>query len=129
MTDLYELLVEAYAVLIGDYKIIRKMAAITLIKLILPTNKAREISSDPEFYPIDRSDPKVRKWKKEILSRKKCECCGSTEHLEAHHIIKWADYPKGRADIENGQCLCHDCHTNEHRNDKSYWLMKARSYR
>lgn len=37
-----------------------------------------------------------------------------------------ADYPQGRIDIKNGMCLCHDCHTEQHKNDTSYHMMKAK---
>ena len=120
-----EIVIDAIAVLIGDYEIIRKQAAILLLKAFLPHRVLYEILEEDGAYPFDRNDFRVRKWAKEVLSRGKCEKCGSTKHLEAHHIIKWSDYPKGRADIKNGQCLCHECHTNEHRYDQSYYMMKA----
>lgn len=121
-----EIIIDAIAVLIGDYNINRKYAALLLLKALLPHSLLREILEEDGIYPFDRSDCRVRKWTKEILKRGKCEICGSAERLEAHHIIKWADYPKGRADIENGQCLCHTCHTNEHKHDRSYYMMKAK---
>ena len=120
-----EIVIDSVAVLIGDYEIIRKQAAILLLKAFLPHRVLYEILEEDGVYPFDRNDFRVRKWAKEVLNRGKCEKCGSTNHLEAHHIIKWSDYPKGRADIKNGQCLCHECHTNEHRHDQSYHMMKA----
>lgn len=120
-----EIIIDSIAVLIGDYEIIRKQAAILLLKAFLPHSILREILEDGGAYPFDRNDYRVRRWTKDILKRGECEKCGATRNLEAHHIIKWADYPKGRADLKNGQCLCHDCHTNEHKDDQSYHMMKA----
>ena len=121
-----EIIIDSIVVLMGDYAINRKYAAILLLKAFLPHEVMRDILNDDNIHPFSRNDPKVRKWKEKILKRGKCELCGSKEHLEAHHIIKWADYPKGRADIKNGRCLCHKCHTNEHYTDQSYYMMKAK---
>ena len=121
-----EIVIDAIAVLIGDYNINRKYAALLLLKAFLTHHVLHEILEEDGIYPFDRNDYRVRRWTKEVLKRGKCEMCGSTERLEAHHIIKWVDYPKGRADIANGQCLCHKCHTNEHIHDQSYYMMKAK---
>ena len=120
-----ELVIDAVAVLIGDYSITRKYAAILILKALLPKELMKSILEDEKVYPFDRNDYRVRKWRKEVLSRGKCEICESEEYLEAHHIIKWADYPKGRVDIKNGECLCHKCHTLRHFEDPSYYMMKA----
>lgn len=121
-----ELVIDAIAILIGDYSITRKYAAILILKALLPRKLMRAILEDKELYPFDSADYRVRKWTKAVLSKGRCEDCGSEEHLEAHHIIKWADYPKGRIDVENGECLCHKCHTRRHYGDQSYWMMKAK---
>ena len=122
-----EIVIESIAVLIGDCEPIRKQAALLLLKALIPHRILREILEEDGIYPFDRNDPKVKRWTKAILSRGRCEICGATQDLEAHHIVRWADYPRGRADIKNGQCLCHDCHTLEHRYDQSYHMMKAKS--
>ena len=121
-----EIIIDAVAVLMGDYSINRKYAAILLLKALLPAKIAKDILNDDGIYPLNRDDPRVRLWVKKVVAKGKCESCGSTENLEAHHIIKWSDYPKGRIDINNGMCLCHKCHTEEHKDDRSYWMMKAK---
>lgn len=122
------LLIECVATLISDEEIEveRKYAAILIIKSLTTNKEAKKILDIKEFYPIDRNDPRVREWTKEVIKKGKCELCGSEERLEAHHIIKWADYPKGRIDPKNGMCLCHSCHTEQHINDLSYSMMKAK---
>lgn len=121
-----DVVIDSVAVLLGDYAIERKQAAILLLKAYLPHAFFKFLLEDENLYPFDRNDPRVKRWTKQVISKGHCELCGSTERLEAHHIIKWADYPKGRIDLKNGMCLCHDCHTKEHEFDCSYHLMKAR---
>lgn len=123
-----EMIIEAIAILIGDYEITRKWAANLILKVLLRDDFKRFLFEDKKIYPVDRGDGRVLAWKKEVLSVGKCERCGSTEHLEAHHIIKWADYPMGRFDVKNGECLCHNCHTEEHVGDQSYHMMKAKKF-
>lgn len=73
-----------------------------------------------------RNDRLVRVWREKIVSKGKCEKCGATDHLEAHHIKPWALFPEFRIDLENGVCLCHKCHAQEHRHDERiYRLMMA----
>lgn len=120
-----ELIVDSVAILIGDYAIYRKQAALLILKAMLPSDFVKILLSDDALYPFDRNDPRVREWTNKVVSKGKCEKCDSKDRLEAHHIIKWADYPQGRIDVNNGMCLCHDCHTEEHRHDASYHMMKA----
>lgn len=127
--DQRELVIDAISVLMGDYNITRKYAAVLILKALLPRKLMKAILEDKDLYPFDRGDYRVIKWTKQVLERGKCEICGSEEHLEAHHIIKWADYPKGRVDLENGQCLCHKCHTEQHSGDRSYSMMKAKKFK
>jgi len=121
------IVVDAIAVLIGEYNINQKYAATILLKMFLPDGFRRFLLEDKNLYPYDRNDIRVRQWTKSVLSKGKCEECGCKNNLEAHHIVKWADYPMGRIDVKNGMCLCHDCHTEEHRYDQSYYMMKAKS--
>lgn len=120
------IIIDAVAVLLGDYDINKKYAAILLLKALLPSDIVKSILEDDGIYPIDRNDPRVRTWTKKVVSKGKCEYCGSIESLEAHHIVKWSEYPKGRTDVNNGMCLCHRCHTEEHKDDPSYWMMRAK---
>lgn len=124
--DVKTVVIDAIAVLIGDYEIYRKQAAILLLKALLRDRFMKCLFENGDVYPFDRKDSRVRRWTKEVISKGECEMCGSKDSLEAHHIIKWADYPQGRADIKNGMCLCHNCHTEEHIHDQSYHMMKAK---
>lgn len=124
--DQRELVIDAVAVLLGDYNITKKYAAILILKALLPHKLMKAILDDPTVYPFDRNDCRVKRWTVGVLSKGKCEICGTDKHLEAHHIIKWADYPGGRLEPKNGQCLCHECHTKQHLHDQSYHMMAAK---
>lgn len=63
----------------------------------------------------DFDDPKYIRWRRIVFIADKftCRLCnkhGSGVRLEAHHIKKWANYPKLRFSISNGISLCVDCH-------------------
>ena len=50
-------------------------------------------------------------WSKAVKRRAgfKCERCGKTTKLHAHHIIPRTNYAL-RYDLVNGVCLCYRCH-------------------
>lgn len=62
---------------------------------------------------ITRTSPKYRKWVSDVLNRDKytCQCCGSTNNLEVHHILNYSQYSDLRLDINNGIVLCECCHS------------------
>ena len=126
LEDPKEIIINSLAILIGNYNIYRKQAAILLLKALIRDEFRKFIFEDNKIYPTSRNDSRVLKWSKKVTSIGKCEECGSTENLEAHHIVNWADYPQGRIDIKNGICLCLKCHTSTHRFNKSYYLMKGK---
>ena len=57
--------------------------------------------------------PEYQAWKYTVLDKcnRTCQLCGKTGvYLEVHHIIKWADAPELRYNVDNGVPLCHECH-------------------
>lgn len=64
--------------------------------------KRRKVIRTPEF----------RKWKSEVFKRDNytCQECGANTMLEAHHIKEKVNFPELEYDVDNGICLCHDCH-------------------
>jgi len=66
-------------------------------------------------YPSNNRDhdPKYKSWawSCKALWNFTCALCGQRGgNLEAHHIVKWASWPKGRYLLSNAACLCKQCH-------------------
>lgn len=120
------LVIDAVAVLLGEYSIERKIAANLILKIMLKDGFRKFLFEDSAIYPTSRNDARVMKWRKDILSLGYCQKCGAKERLEAHHILHWSDYPIGRIDTKNGECLCHSCHADEHVGEHVHHLMMAR---
>lgn len=55
-------------------------------------------------------------WSKNVKERANytCERCGSKEKLEAHHEIAVKVDSTKANDLDNGICLCHECHVKAH---------------
>jgi 5-methylcytosine-specific restriction endonuclease McrA len=55
-------------------------------------------------------------WQQAVKSRDgfKCQSCGSSEDLHAHHIKQRARFPELALDLDNGTTLCRPCHLKEH---------------
>jgi site-specific DNA-cytosine methylase len=54
----------------------------------------------------------ARKINELILKKDSCEICGSTQHLDIHHI----DGDWQNNNLDNLMCLCRSCHTKHERN-------------
>jgi 5-methylcytosine-specific restriction endonuclease McrA len=56
------------------------------------------------------------KWANAVKNRDNrcCVYCGSTEKLQAHHILSKHKHPEWSLFINNGITLCHNCHWAEH---------------
>lgn len=65
-------------------------------------------------------NPKVHRWRKKVFNRDlfTCQTCGSKnedgEGLVSHHIFSWDNYVALRFIINNGICLCTNCHKEFH---------------
>jgi len=59
-------------------------------------------------------DPTYKNWRKEIYKRDKYCCqwpnCAERKSLNAHHILRWADNPGLRYNLDNGITLCKNHH-------------------
>ncbi len=67
-----------------------------------------------------------RVWRAKVIRRDKvCKVCGSKKNREAHHINSYSYYPEERYKLENGVCLCRDCHTAFHTMYKKSFRQKC----
>lgn len=59
---------------------------------------------------------KQHSWSTAVFSRDggKCQHCGSSEHLQAHHIKSFSEFPELRWEVSNGLTLCYKCHWAVH---------------
>jgi len=70
-------------------------------------------------------------WSEIIRSGGRCEICGKTTNLQAHHVIGRRNLSL-RWDLHNGVCLCPGCHTfsktSAHQNPIYFldWFKKHR---
>lgn len=95
-------------------------------KLCKTCGKTRDIKFFTSKRAIICNDCKVRKWREQrknsqgkvnkkadkqwaedvkALANFRCEFCGSTEHLNSHHIFSRSN-KSVRHELENGVCLC-----------------------
>ena len=69
------------------------------------------------FY---RQSNEYKEWRKSVFIKAKyaCQCCGvkgdRNTQLHAHHIYNFAKYKDLRFDVDNGICLCKECHYKFH---------------
>lgn len=57
------------------------------------------------------------KWRKDVFAKYNytCQYCGVRGgRLSSHHVKSWSEYPELRYDVNNGLCLCYDCHMELH---------------
>jgi predicted restriction endonuclease len=101
----------------GNYSPERQYAASILLHMLLKDEYGKFLELVKEvtgFKVNNRGSGRVVTWSKKVKRAGKCEVCGATENLDAHHIIPWSCSITGRADLKNGQCLCKDCHKMMH---------------
>lgn len=61
-----------------------------------------------------RNDSAYKDWRLEVWTRDKFTCRLHSDSckgkIEAHHILKWSEYPNLRYNVSNGLTLCHAHH-------------------
>ena len=64
------------------------------------------------------SDSDFVNWSRQIKEQANftCDICGQHGHnLNSHHLNSWNIYKEQRYDLENGVCLCEQCHKEFHK--------------
>ena len=56
-------------------------------------------------------------WRREIFKKykHKCDICGSKKIKQVHHLESYANNKHLTTDINNGACLCQNCHVKFHK--------------
>lgn len=98
---------------IETLKVSRK--EIKKIKEVLAGNRDLEQEEDREIPPYVRH----KVWSRD---NGRCTNCGRSKHIHLHHINKYSD--GGMHTIENLKLLCVVCHAEEHKEDRSYHMLK-----
>lgn len=111
----WDLAEEALAVIISENtNKYQKMGARILLDGYFGPKEVNDMIEEVAVV-TERNDPLVVRWHKKIKKRDVvCQGCGSTEHLEAHHISHWSDDPVNRINPDNGILLCNKCHAKAH---------------
>ena len=71
--------------------------------------KVKKSSLDGSIYQT----PEYQQWRARVFARDKhtCRLCGATKsYIEAHHILRKADFPHLMFTVSNGITLCKLCH-------------------
>lgn len=84
---------------------------------------SKNASYNPLLTSKDRIDRRIsknhREWSLKVKQKHNFTCVfcyDDTGHnLVSHHMYGYADYPKLRFDIDNGVCLCENCHKDFHK--------------
>jgi hypothetical protein len=79
------------------------------------TEEERQVSRKRYFWPGYNTWKRLVKQKANYV----CQCCGYQGKkwegtIIAHHLNNFNDFPDQRSDINNGFCLCKDCHKKFH---------------
>lgn len=73
-------------------------------------------------YWTERNNPEYKQWRQSVYLRDGFKCKINNEDcsgkLEAHHILRWNEYPELRYDTNNGITLCHSHHPRKREEEK-----------
>lgn len=123
-----DLAIRCLEIYMGDYSVEKQYASSIILKMLFKKKYRKlmeEVREATGFKVNNRSDAKVIYWAKKVKKKGKCEICGSKEKLVAHHIVPWEYSIKGRTDINNGMCLCSNCHKMMHNDDDFIEYMRG----
>lgn len=66
--------------------------------------------------------PEYRKWRTTVFQRDEFKCRIANKdckgQLQAHHILRWAEYPELRYEVNNGITLCQAHHPRKRAEEK-----------
>ena len=64
----------------------------------------------------DRNSERYKQWRSAVFKRDgyKCQDCGVSADIQAHHVKTWKNSKELRYDVDNGITLCRKCHLKAH---------------
>ena len=75
----------------------------------------------------ERNNPNDKHWKYQVYKRDNFKCkinnkdCGG--RMEAHHILRWRDYPELRYEVNNGITLCLNHHPRKRKEEEEQIII------
>lgn len=76
-----------------------------------------------------RNTREYRLWRANVIRRDvRCVICGTLQNRNAHHKNHASYFIDERFDVDNGVCLCTDCHIQFHTNFKRSTRTKCTKY-
>jgi hypothetical protein len=76
-----------------------------------------------------RNSKAYRIWKITVIRRdKRCVICNSLKDRQAHHLDDATNHPDKIFDLDNGICVCKQCHSQFHNNFKGNYRMSCTKY-
>jgi len=79
-----------------------------------------------EIYHFDEF--KLYKWAQEVKKVGKCDICGETENLSAHHLWSKTLHKSLAYQYDNGVCLCNKCHKAFHNKYNIMFQITPKTY-
>lgn len=92
---------------------------VEMFRLPRGTAKIRRREQRPNAAARGYCDNRHKAWRLAVLVRDGYTCracgrvCGAKREAHADHIIPVAQRPDLRYEVDNGQCLCHSCHSRK----------------
>jgi len=104
-------------------------------KPVILRRRKRKRSTKKKLSSSIYDTPEYQQWRARVFSRDKhtCRLCGASKsYIEAHHILRKADFPHLMYTVSNGITLCKPCHNSVTRREYKFVplfqeLLKKRS--
>jgi len=76
-----------------------------------------------------RDSKAYRIWRAAVIRRDvRCVICNTLKDRVSHHLNDASNHPDKIFDLDNGVCLCYQCHSQFHNNFKGNYRMSCSTY-
>ena len=91
--------------------------------------KEENVKLNNELHTVvEFNTNKLQRWARKVKSTGKCDCCESSENLEAHHLWSKAEHPSLAYKKDNGVPLCKECHFKFHKEFPDNEFVSPKKY-